>query len=54
MDKCPFWSTQNKIISCNEECPMYQKEEICRFQVIFNLGVIDHLNDFEEIEYVVN
>lgn len=54
MEKCPFWSIENKITLCNTECPMYEREGLCKFQILFSNEHIEHLVEFEELEYTIN
>lgn len=56
MEKCPFWSTKNSIVTCNKECPMHDLEGLCGFQILSNGDSIESLNEseFEELEYIIN
>lgn len=49
MDKCPFWSTNKKIVPCNEECPMNIciNQEECIFKEVLSDDKGD-LIDFSE------
>ncbi|MGL4451676.1 MAG: hypothetical protein ACRCTZ_10840 [Sarcina sp.] len=33
MEKCPFWSMNGKVESCDKECPMCKSGDECVFQL---------------------
>ncbi|WP_297518911.1 hypothetical protein [uncultured Clostridium sp.] len=35
MERCPFWSSNNKLETCDKECPMSKSEEGCIFQLFY-------------------